>query len=201
MKKFVGDLSDADALVLESRVSSARYVLEFGAGGSTQIIAQSMPSGGRMVSVDTEPKWIETTRARLALLGVEERCRFVEYAAWPRSVEREVDVVFVDGLSTHRRAFAKTAWALLRIGGVMLFHDTRRPTDVGNMCSLVARSFEEVDLVELNARVGGSGDASNISVVRKKRREPYVNWQRAEGKPQWRYGKLPVPPDFWRGTR
>lgn len=200
MKKFVGDLSDADALVLESRVSNAHYVLEFGAGGSTQIIAQSMPKDGRMVSVDTEPRWIETTRSRLALLGVEDRCRFVNYAAWPRSVTGEVDLVFVDGLSTHRRAFAKTAWPLLRVGGVMLFHDTRRPTDAGNMCSLVARSFEEIDLVEMNTRAA-SGDASNISVVRKKKREPYVNWQVVEDKPRWRYGKLAVPPEFWRATR
>jgi hypothetical protein len=41
--------------------------------------------------------------------------------------------------------------------------------------------------------------SSNISVIKKKVREPYVNWNHTEGKPLWSYGGFgPVPDDFWK---
>jgi hypothetical protein len=59
MKKFVGDLSLQDAELLERYVTRAKAVLEFGVGGSTQIIAQSIPEGAKFASIDTDPSWID----------------------------------------------------------------------------------------------------------------------------------------------
>jgi hypothetical protein len=61
--------------------------------------------------------------------------------------------------------------------------------------AVVERYFEEVACVRLNERVDGA--SSNITVVEKKAREIYVNWNVAEGRPRWAYGQAAVPEDFW----
>ena len=211
MKKFVGDLSDSDALLIEQYASSSgvRSVLEFGAGGSTQIIAQCLDrAGAELVSVETDPRWIATTRERLGLLGVSNRCRFVNYAGWRRTKvvrsSQPFSLVFVDGLGAERLNFARAAWPLLSVGGVMLFHDTRRPQDVANVLALVSERNEEVASVIMNeapAHVShDNSSSSNTTVVLKKKRERYVNWKSRSGRPKWRYGAEAVPPEFWRSS-
>jgi predicted O-methyltransferase YrrM len=194
MQKYVGDLSKQDAALLERYASNARTVLEFGVGGSTQVIAQSIPIEASFTSLDTSPAWIETTRLNLRRLGVEGRCRLIRYEDWAPG-ESRFDVVFDDGAGPLRRDFALRSFPLLEVGGVLLFHDTRRASDVCNVLAVVEHYFEEVACVRLNERVDGA--SSNITVVEKKAREPYVNWNVAEGRPPWAYGQAAVPEDFW----
>ena len=194
--KFIGDLSEADAAVLTKYAQAARYILEFGAGGSTQIFVQASHPQARITSVETDPKWITITKQRLRRLSARARCEFANYTTWlvkPRPTS--CDLVFVDGAWPLRRKFAVAAWPLLRENGVMLFHDTRRAKDVANVAALITHKFEEIGEVLLNEQVNGA--TSNITVVKKKRREPYVNWKRSEKKPIWKYGEGDVPEEFW----
>lgn len=199
MKKFVGDLSVQDAELIERYASRAKAVLEFGVGGSTQILAQSIPEGAKLVSIDTDPAWIDVTRVRLGKLGVQDRCRFLAYEGWmpgAMAVSTRFDLIFDDGVDHLRRPFALESWPLLEPGGFMLFHDTRRFGDFVNVAWVIQSYFEEVEEVYCNQRVDGV--SSNISVVKKKAREPYVNWNVSENKPLWTYGGFgPVPEEFW----
>ena len=192
--KFIGDLSRRDAALLERYARSAESILEFGVGGSTQIIAQSVPDRAYFLSLDTDAAWIETTQKNLHNLGVEGRCRFMQYEDWIPD-ERLFDVVFDDGIEPLRWEFALRSFPLLTIGGVLLFHDTRRPADVQNVLTLIARFSDEIQCVHLNEQIDGG--SSNITVVKKKNKEPYVNWNIEENKPPWAYGQGDVPEDFW----
>lgn len=193
--KFVGDLSRQDAALLERYARGARGALEFGAGGSTQIIAQSLPEGASFLSLDTEPSWIATTQENLRRLGVNDRCQLRRYEDWAPMDATRFDLIFNDGVGHLRRDFTLRSFPLLAIGGALLFHDTRRQQDVCNVLGLVEIFFEEIEHISLNERVDGA--SSNITVVRKKSREPYVNWNVAEGRPSWAYGLGVVPDDFW----
>jgi predicted O-methyltransferase YrrM len=198
-KKFIGDLSREDAELLERYATNAHRVLEFGVGGSTQILAQSIPEGGVLLAVETDPAWIATTKGRLAKLGVEGRVRFFAYEMWRArvmNVSPSFDLVFDDGVDDLRRPFALEAWPLLEPGGHMIFHDTRRFGDFVNVAWVIQERFEEVEEVRVNERFGKA--ASNVTVVKKKAREPYVNWNLSEGKPLWMYGVGDVPDEFWK---
>ncbi len=175
-------------------------MLEFGVGGSTQIIAQSIPGSAVFVSLDTDPAWIAVTRERLGKLGVADRCRFVAHdGAWLPEVTAAAasfDLIFDDGVDHLRRPFALETWPLLEPGGFMLFHDTRRFGDLQNVAWVMQSYFTEVEDVYVNQRVGGV--ASNVSAIKKKAAEPYVNWNQSEDKPAWMYGGFgPVPEEFW----
>jgi predicted O-methyltransferase YrrM len=200
MKKFIGDLSLADAELLERYATRARSVLEFGVGGSTQIIAQSIRTGAVFVSIDTDRAWIDLTQERLRKLGVDDRCRLLDYEGWmgaATAISPRFDLIFDDGIDALRRPFALESWSLLEPGGFMVFHDTRRFGDFVNVAWVAQSYFEEVEDVYYNQRVGLV--SSNMSVILKKAREPYEDWRKVEGKEPWRYGGLgPVPEVFWR---
>ncbi len=193
MKKFIGDLSKEDAALLEGYASKARSVLEFGVGGSTQIIAQSIPEWASFLSLDTEREWREKTRLILRRLGVENRCVMIGYEDWP--LDRRYDLIFNDGKDALRKEFGLRSFPLLSIGGSLLFHDTRRAGDIQNVMAVVEKYFEEIESVSLNERVGRL--SSNITVIRKKDMEPYTNWNATEGKQSWEVGYGPVPEEFW----
>lgn len=197
--KYVGDLSRQDASLLERYARGARSVLEFGSGGSTQIIAQALPEGTSFLSLDTDPKWIATTRENLRRLGVDDRrCRLHRYEDWTPDAT-QLDLIFDDGVGHLRRDFALRSFPLLAIGGALLFHDTRRLQDIRNVLALVDVFFEEIEHVHLNESAEGA--SSNITVVRKKSREPYVNWNVAEDRPPWACGLGVVPEEFWPKRR
>jgi len=193
--KYIGDLSQQDAALLGRYASTAQAALEFGVGGSTQIIAQAIPAGASFRSLDTDPGWIDATQEKLHRLGVGDRCQIAGYDEWVPDGAR-FDFIFDDGVDHLRRSFAFRTFPLLTVGGVLLFHDTRRLRDVQNVLALVEAFFDEIEYVSLNEHV--EGVASNITVVRKKAKEPYVNWNFSEGKPLWAYGQGTVPEDFWR---
>lgn len=195
--KFVGDLNESDAAVLTKYAQFARTILEFGAGGSTQIFAQASRPRSRITSIETDAKWIAITKQRLGKLHVAGKCEFATYTTWKSRPHPTVcDLVFVDGAWPLRREFALAAWPLLSENGVMLFHDTRRAKDVSNVLALIAGRFEEIGAVSFNEPANGS--TSNVTAIRKKRRESYVNWKRTEKKPAWKYGVGSVPEEFWR---
>lgn len=194
MKKFIGDLSRADAELLEAYAHCATAVLEFGVGGSTQIIAQAIPDHAVFLSLETDPDWINTTLGNLRRLGVAHKCQFNKYGEWAAE-ESRFDLIFNDGIADLRLEFAMRAFPLLTAGGILLFHDTRRINDVRNVLDLIDVYFEEIENVAFNERVNGV--SSNITAVRKKAKETYINWNVDEQRPSWAIGIGTVPDDFW----
>lgn len=173
--QFIGDLSIKDAEVLEAWARRSSRVLEFGAGGSTQIFDQC---GCAVVSVETSEEWVARTQKR-----VSQNVQFVDYQT---DFEGLFDIVFVDGVDDLRRDFALKTWRFVKTGGVMIFHDTRRAWDFENAIAVIRENYLEVWHVEVNAKM--LGVSSNCTVVHKKQAEPYVNWTQTEGKPRSAYG-------------
>ena len=194
--KFIGDLSVQDAKIIEKYARRADRVLEFGVGGSTQIIAQSIPQTTYFLSLDTAPDWIATTAQNLQRLGVRSRCSMQRYEQWTPTPGEQFDLIFNDGAPELRLEFALRCFSHLRIGGFLLFHDTRGLHHVQNVTRLIEAFHESIGRVTFNEAVDGS--ASNISVVEKKVKEPYVNWNEAEGRPPWAFGHGAVPEAFWK---
>lgn len=176
--KFIGDLSAQDASVLQTHGKASKNILEFGAGGSTQIFSQCCPE--TLVSVETCSSWIEVTNRRIEELTVPHTSPI--WTAYGEHPIKKYDLIFVDGIDEKRLDFALSTWSLLSIGGVMLFHDTRRERDARNAFSMVSSNFNEIRLVAVNE------NNSNITVIHKGERLPYVNWQQSENLPIWRYG-------------
>lgn len=179
---FLGDLSLEDADVLAYHARRSRCVLEFGAGGSTQIMSQCGIQ--HLDSIETVPGWITITQSRLDRIPDHAPVRFLDYTT---QFDREYDLVFVDGVWARRYEFACAAWAHLSDHGVMIFHDTRRDFDFANAADVAKTFFLEIQRIDVNVQAS-NGRSSNMTVLHKKPREPYVNWNDTEGKPAWTYG-------------
>jgi len=180
---FIGDLSREDAGILEWYGQRAPRILEFGAGGSTQIFAQCEPDV--LISVETAPEWVEKTKKNIAQYSPVTQPIFVTYGSHPR---QEYDLIFVDGIWGLRKDFAQTTWPLLANHGWMIFHDTRRSFDAENVFTVARMFYDEVLKIEVNE------EQSNCTVVHKRPRLEYVDWNKSEGKPAWAYG-IGDPPE------
>ena len=196
---FIGDLSRADAELLEKCAHGAKTILEFGVGGSTQIVAQAMPADAEFFSIETNDVWIGNTENALSALGLDPgRVRFLPFRdVFPQGhiehadlLTRKFDFVFVDGELNLRDHFLGNTFDLLRVGGLALIHDTRRYDDVRYVLTFCIQRWQEISRITLNAQ------HSNITVIEKKSAEPYENWNEVEGKETWESGYAPPPPDW-----
>ena len=197
MVKFIGDVSLEDCELLIRYTKGKRDVLEFGVGGSTQIMAQVKSGEGQFVSVDTDPVWICATEERLEKLKVRDKVRFTSYTNWYDECKNsKFDVVFDDGIDLLRRQFGLDSWQLLKDDGVLIFHDTRRSADFANAMCVAQTYFLEIEHIAVNEKVNGV--ASNLTILKKKKRDDYVNWNNVEGKQPYEYGCCGKEPDsFW----
>jgi hypothetical protein len=194
--KFCGDLSleDADLFMYYGRQSPA--ILEFGMGGSTQLFAQCMPK--LFISLDTSPEWMTTTQARLNQIETKTQPEFYVYEDFFKlDTKPKFDLILVDGVDHLRRDFAVAAWPLLNEEGIMIFHDTRRFQDFQNAAWVAHLFHNEVSEIQVN-EPASNGASSNITVIYKKRLEPYVNWNYTENKPQWAYGDINYSGPLWQ---
>lgn len=190
--KYVGDLSKADAWVLAHYGWKASKILEFGAGASTQIFAQCNPK--RMISIETAPVWAARTEQNLEKLGVKSRVEFRDICNMPKG---KFDLIFVDGIWEKRLDFAMKTWSLLNKDGVMIFHDTRRWFDVGNVLRIATTFNSEIETIELN-KVDGDGMPSNCTVIHKREKILYENWNEVEEKEPWMWGDgEPKAVEYW----
>lgn len=181
---FIGDLSKQDAEVLQHFGFRAPRILEFGAGGSTQIFAQCQPDV--LVSVETSQEWIDKTKKNIERYQPCTDPVFVQFGSHPRST---YDLIFVDGVWDLRNDFAKSTWPLLDQNGVMIFHDTRRWFDAHNVLDVAKTYWDEIDQINLNYV------NSNCAIIKKCKKVEYVNWNETEGKPIWMYGIGDPPED------
>jgi len=190
--KFIGDLSKYDASVLEKYGKWAQTILEFGMGGSTQILAQSLRDGHHLWSMDTDPVWISRTKTNLDTLKVQEdKYTLLDYNLSLEGTHGYMfDLIFDDGVDNERFPFGLCAFKRLKLGGWFLMHDTRRRGDMRNFLDLVMAYKDEISEVKINM------NNSNISGFMRKVAEPYVDWNKAEKKEPWMYGEA-EPPSNW----
>jgi predicted O-methyltransferase YrrM len=199
--KWVGDLSIQDAQLLRHyTLNSKGNIIEFGAGGSTHIIAQSMGEYCKLISIDTSLEWIEKTQRILKKLG----CSNYFFVTWEQWINRsglddlDIELIFNDGCVDLREVFGLNTWPLLKPGGYMIYHDCRHESIIRNITKLIETYYNEIEDVKFNAR--WQGVSSNMTVILKKVHEPYINWNSSEGKPLWRYGHPesgPIPDSYW----
>lgn len=175
--KFIGDLSLQDADLLQSLSSYSKRILEFGAGGSTQIFAQCFPK--TLHSVETSIYWLKLTGYRIDQLPGATKPVFLKYG---EECDNEYDLIFVDGMDCLRKEFAFRSWKQLDERGCLIFHDTRRGPDISLVSSFIESHYNEICLIEPNLR------DSNCTVIWKKKYQPYINWQEVEGKKEYEYG-------------
>lgn len=186
---FIGDLSDADYAVLGAKGLGARTaILEFGVGGSTQILASHSLPTVPMVSVDTNYDWIMRTRNNLELLQIY-RTLPVKFHLWESRLKLpidEFDLIFVDGFQPSRKDFARQTWPLLQPGGWLLWHDCHRDRDKQEIIQFLSEHTPEIEAFYPGL------NKSNLAAFQKR---PYLkpeNWQ--TGKQRWELG-VDTPPD------
>jgi predicted O-methyltransferase YrrM len=189
--RYIGDLSKQDVETLIEYSQDSKRILEFGVGGSTQVLAQCATGKTEIISIDTDTGWIEKTKSNFKLLNIEKEVSFVDYNSWKEFAQGTFDFIFDDGVDYLRLPFALESWDKLEIGGFILFHDTRRQSDMRNVMELVTARHNEVDYVICNV------NGSNITVVKKKALEPYVNWNIVEGREDWEWGYGEPPAELW----
>lgn len=189
--KWVGDLSLEDADVLSRYAMQSPHILEFGCGGSTQIFSQC--GCYKIVSVETNTDWVKQTLTNLQKIDKHSPVEFLPYTT---HFNNSFQLIFVDGIDHLRREFAINTWKYLDLGGVMIFHDTRRFQDFQNAAWVSQLYFNEIVKIDVN-QPASNNKSSNLTVLHKKQHEPYVNWNFTEDKPQWAYGSLNYDKDLW----
>lgn len=170
MINYIGDISKADAQVLEMFGAISKEILEFGCGASTQVMAYY--TGGHITSIDTEQVWLDKTKVHLDRLLVEpDKYTLMKYTDFNPTQKEKYDFVFDDGADSMRRDFGINIWPFIKIGGYLALHDQRRKPDFDNALVIIDRYWMEVDIIYMNYM------HSNITFIKKKKEERWSNWQ------------------------
>ncbi|WP_372422129.1 O-methyltransferase [Salinarimonas chemoclinalis] len=130
------DVSPAQGklLGLLARMAGARRMLEIGTlgGYSTIHLARAVPDGGRVVTLEVDPKHAEVARANLARAGLAERVdlrvgRALDtLAALEAEGAGPFDLVFVDADKPSNPHYLACALRLSRPGTVLIFDNVVR---------------------------------------------------------------------------
>ena len=130
-------------LHLLARAIGARRILEIGTlgGYSTIWLARALPSGGRLVTLEREPKHAEVARRNVARAGLAEKVE-VRVGAALESLEalrREgapaFDLVFVDADKTEYAEYVARAAPICRAGALLVVDNVVRRGDVAEPTS------------------------------------------------------------------
>lgn len=167
--QWVGALSLEDADVLAQKAKTATSILEFGPGGSTMIFLQTINSNASVTCVETRQRWIEELKNRFDL--IEQKSNNYEFYRYKDFMYKEIeeetfDLIFVDGERQFREDFARKTWYLLKNGGEMLFHDTKRIPYINCMLNIVRNKLFQIESVQFNIKAS-NGENSNISSIKK----------------------------------
>jgi predicted O-methyltransferase YrrM len=111
-------------LHLLARIQGARRILEIGtlAGYSTIWMARALPPGGRLVTLEFDPKHAEVARANLARAGVADLVEVVTGPALdtlPR-LQGPFDLIFIDADKRSNAEYLGHALALSRPGTLIV---------------------------------------------------------------------------------
>lgn len=113
-------------LYLLAKLIGAKRILEIGTlgGYSTISLARALPEGGKVVTLEYEPKHAEVASQNLAHAGLADRVQVVVGAALETlpSIESEgpFDMVFIDADKNNYPGYLEWALKLTRPGGLIL---------------------------------------------------------------------------------
>jgi len=123
-------------LHLLARIHGARRILEVGTlgGYSTIWLARALPAGGRLVSLEFDPKHAEVARKNLANAGVADTVdvrvgRAIDLLPALEADER-FDLVFIDADKPSTPEYFRWAVTLTRKGGVIIVDNVVRDGEV-----------------------------------------------------------------------
>ena len=170
-----GDISRADVLVLVE-VCTNKDVVEFGVGGSTQILSRCAKS---LVSYDTDNAWLDRTSSRLKKIEDRTCDPTLNYCADVPETIPKCDVLFIDGYGPHR-----ISWLLKHFDKceIILCHDSLGDTDNGpTLYHIMSELFKDRKAIEMLDIVKFHYLDSNMVVIHK-RQNPihYQNWNVTE---------------------
>lgn len=117
-------------LALLVRVAGARRVLEIGTlgGYSTIWMARALPEGGKVVSIEAEPRHAGVARKNVARAGLEDRVEIVEGRALDvlPGLDGPFDLVFIDADKPSNPDYLRWALKLSRPGTVIVVDNVVR---------------------------------------------------------------------------
>ena len=124
-------------LHLLARAIGARNVLEIGTlgGYSTIWLARALPDGGRVISMEADPRHAEVARANIARAGLDDRVEVrlgMALDLLPGLTERAepFDFVFIDADKPNNAAYFDWALRLSRTGSIIVVDNVVRGGDV-----------------------------------------------------------------------
>lgn len=183
---YIGDLSRQDVDVL-IKYSKDKDVLEFGVGASTQVFLQTPVR--TLISLETEQKWIDITIQNIRELNI---LGAPDLRLWnnKESISGEFDIIFNDGVKDLRLEFAFWSWSLLKVGGYLICHDSRRDKDRDNVLEILKNFWYEIESITV------SEQNSNVTIIKKCTPVIYKNWNIEENKESWMYTDYPKPENW-----
>jgi len=124
-------------LHLLARAIGARNVLEIGTlgGYSTIWLARALPDGGRVISLEADPKHAEVARANIARADLDDRVEVrlgMALDLLPGLAEstEPFDFIFIDADKPNNAAYFDWALRLSRVGGIIIVDNVVRGGDV-----------------------------------------------------------------------
>ena len=124
-------------LHLLARAIGARNVLEIGTlgGYSTIWLARALPDGGRVISLEADPRHAEVARANIARAGLDDRVEVrlgMALDLLPELAERTepFDFVFIDADKPNNAAYFDWALRLSRVGSIIVVDNVVRGGEV-----------------------------------------------------------------------
>jgi predicted O-methyltransferase YrrM len=124
-------------LHLLARAIGARNVLEIGTlgGYSTIWLARALPEGGRVISLEADPRHAEVARANIARAGLNDRVEVrlgLALDLLPGLAEstEPFDFIFIDADKPNNAAYFDWALRLSRVGAIIIVDNVVRGGDV-----------------------------------------------------------------------
>jgi len=126
-----------------ARMIGARRILEIGTlgGYSTIWMARALPAGGRLISLEFEPKHAEVARANIARAGLSDVVEIRVGAALDSLAKIEAegaeafDLIFVDADKENNAAYLEWALKLSRRGTLIVVDNVIRDGEIANAAS------------------------------------------------------------------
>lgn len=189
--RWVGGLWLEDADILAGVGRESKNILEFGVGGSTMVFSQT---AGRVVTIDTSLKWINVVKERMALLDSHSPVEYYIDTDWPliQASNEQYDAAFIDGLSKRRLEFALKFWPLIKPGGCLMFHDTKKQQDLLVVQDFICNNFTTIETVGYNI-AASNGESSNITKITKRIEPVAIHRHRyldMDDRPLWVWGRI-----------
>jgi len=119
-----------------ARIRGARRILEIGtlAGYSTIWLARALPPGGRVVTLEFDPKHAEVARANLSAAGLDDRVDVLVGRALDTlpslPANEPFDLVFIDADKPSTPDYVRWALKLTRTGSIIIIDNVVRNGDV-----------------------------------------------------------------------